>query len=34
MNQDGLPIITFKRTILVYKRGYAPAAHRPTLQTS
>jgi len=33
MNQDGLPIITFKRTILVYKRGYAPAAHRPTLQS-
>ena len=32
MNQDGLPVITFKRTVLVYKRGYTPKAHRPVLQ--
>ena len=32
MNQDGLPVITFKRTGLVYKRGYTPKAHRPELR--
>jgi len=32
MNQDGQPVITFKRTVLVYKRGYTPKAHRPVLQ--
>ena len=34
MNQDGLPVITFKRTVLVYKRGYTPKAHRPELRSS
>jgi itaconyl-CoA hydratase len=30
-NQDGTVVITFKRTILVYKRGHAPDVHRPSL---
>jgi itaconyl-CoA hydratase len=30
-NQDGTVVITFKRTVLVYKRGHAPAVHRPSL---
>lgn len=29
-NQDGTVVITFKRTIMVYKRGYAPEMARPT----
>ncbi len=28
-NQDGRVVITFKRTILVYKRGFAPKIVRP-----
>lgn len=30
-NQDGTVVITFERTVMVYKRGYAPAAARPNL---
>lgn len=29
-NQDGVTVITFKRTIMVYKRDYAPEMTRPT----
>jgi itaconyl-CoA hydratase len=34
-NQDGTVVITFKRTVMVYKRGKAPriTRHRPTNQT-
>ena len=28
-NQDGKVVITFKRTVMVYKRGYAPEITRP-----
>ena len=28
-NQDGTVVITFKRTLLVYRRSHAPARHRP-----
>ena len=28
-NQDGTVVMTFKRTIMVYKRGHAPEMHRP-----
>ena len=32
-NQDGTPVITFERTILVYRRAHAPERNsRPTLQ--
>lgn len=30
-NQDGRTVITFKRTIIVYRRGHAPEIARPTL---
>ncbi len=30
-NQDGTTVITFKRTLMVYKRGHAPEIARPTL---
>ncbi len=30
-NQEGTVVITFKRTIMVYKRGHAPEMHRPNL---
>ena len=30
-NQDGKTVITFKRTLMVYKRGHAPEIARPTL---
>src|SRR5829696_5820851 len=30
-NQDGTTVITFKRTLMVYKRGDAPEITRPTL---
>ena len=30
-NQDGTRVISFKRTIMVYKRGHAPEILRPTL---
>lgn len=29
-NQDGVVVITFKRTIMVYKKGYAPSITRLT----
>jgi itaconyl-CoA hydratase len=29
-NQDGAVVIVFKRTIMVYKRGHAPAIPRPS----
>jgi acyl dehydratase len=32
-NQDGTIVITFKRTVLVYKRGMAPTLARPTPKT-
>ena len=28
-NQDGVVVITFTRTVMVYRRGHGPAAHRP-----
>lgn len=28
-NQDGVVVITFRRTIMVYRRGHGPAADRP-----
>jgi itaconyl-CoA hydratase len=28
-NQDGKTIITFNRTVMVYKRGHAPSMRRP-----
>lgn len=28
-NQDGVVVISFKRTIMVYKKGHVPAAPRP-----
>ena len=30
-NQDGRSVITFKRTLMVYRRGHAPEISRPTL---
>jgi hypothetical protein len=30
-NQDGTTVITFKRTLMVYKRGHAPEIARPSL---
>ena len=29
-NQDGTVVITFKRTVMVYKRDHAPKMSRPT----
>ena len=29
-NQDGTVVITFKRTVMVYKRGHSPNISRPT----
>jgi acyl dehydratase len=34
VNQDGTPIITFKRTIMVYKRGHVPAVNIPGMPAS
>ena len=31
LNQDGKIVISFKRTLMVYKRGCVPQAHRPFL---
>lgn len=31
-NQDGITVLTFKRSIMVYKRGHVPSIPRPTLQ--
>ena len=33
-NQDGVVVIRFKRTLMVYKRGHAPARPRPKLDDS
>jgi itaconyl-CoA hydratase len=30
-NQDGKPVIAFKRTVMVYKKDYGPAMSRPKL---
>lgn len=30
-NQDGTVVITFKRTVMVYKRGHAPVIPRPKI---
>jgi itaconyl-CoA hydratase len=30
-NQDGKTVITFKRTLMVYRRGHAPEISRPSL---
>jgi acyl dehydratase len=30
LNQDGKIVIEFKRTIMIYKRGYVPQVQRPT----
>lgn len=32
-NQDGIVVITFKRSIMVYKRGRVPQIPRPTLKS-
>lgn len=32
-NQDGVVVITFRRTLLVYRRGFAPATPRPSIET-
>ena len=32
--QDGTVIMTFRRTILVYKRGHAPSRPEPTPRTA
>ena len=29
-NQEGTVVLSFKRTIMVYRRGYSPSASRPT----
>lgn len=31
-NQDGVVVISFKRTIMVYKRGYLPIVPKPEIQ--
>jgi acyl dehydratase len=31
-NQDGTVVITFRRTVMVYKRGRGPAIPQPDLQ--
>jgi hypothetical protein len=31
-NQDGVVVIEFTRTIMVYKQGHTPAIPRPTLK--
>ncbi|MGH8247846.1 MAG: MaoC family dehydratase [Gammaproteobacteria bacterium] len=31
-NQDGKTVITFKRTVMVYKRGHAPRVPQPKLE--
>ncbi len=31
MNQDGQVVVTYRRTILVYKRGYVPTIERPRI---
>ncbi|MCB0129667.1 MAG: MaoC family dehydratase [Caldilineaceae bacterium] len=31
-NQDGVVVIEFERTIMVYKRGFVPAPPRPNIQ--
>jgi itaconyl-CoA hydratase len=28
-NQEGKTVITFLRTVMVYRRGHAPQVHRP-----
>jgi len=33
-NQDGVIVITFKRSIMVYKQGHVPRVPRPKLQSS
>ena len=33
-NQEGTVVITFKRTVMVYKQGYAPEMHRPSLNST
>lgn len=33
-NQDGLVVITFRRTIMLYRRGYQPKLPRPKLETA
>ena len=30
-NQDGVVVISYKRTVMIYKRGHAPAIPQPTL---
>lgn len=31
-NQDGVVVVTFKRTLMVYKRGHAPEIPRPRVE--
>jgi acyl dehydratase len=31
-NQDGVIVVTFRRTVMVYKRGHGPMAHRPPVR--
>ena len=30
-NQDGVIVVTFERTLLVYRRGHGPSSSRPTI---
>ena len=30
--QDATPVITFRRSVMVYRRGHGPSGHRPRLQ--
>ena len=31
-NQDGVIVVTFERTLLVYRRGHSPSSSRPTIK--
>ena len=31
-NQDGVVVVTFERTLLVYRRGHGPSSSRPTIK--
>ena len=33
-NQDGIVVLTFKRSVLVYKRGHVPSIPRPALRSA
>ena len=33
-NKDGKTVITFKRTVMVYKKDHSPAMSRPKLENA